>query len=183
MVDAVTDEGSFENMLKNIKASNNVDVRELITCLNNRISVVSEIVPPIDANSEKFLVGIGIRKNDDYARQQVKNFFGSALKVDSIEDIEIYSEAIDEQEETPDLFGDLEEEFEEDEDQPAVHCAEVCRHPRGLCVDFERPRLPQADRHGKAPIAQGRCGLRANPKNARPVCQQRRRQPPPFRSA
>ncbi len=110
VVDAVTDEGSFERMVQNIKESNNVDVRKLVECLNNRISIVSEVVKPIDINSEKIVVGVGIRKDEEDVRQQVKNFFGSALKIDVVEDIEIYSEAITEEEDDGDIFGDEAEE-------------------------------------------------------------------------
>lgn len=120
-VDAVTDQGSFENMLKNIKEQNHVDVRELITCLNNRISVVSEIVTPIDINSEKILVGIGIKKDVDNVRQQVKNFFGGALKTETVGDKEIYYEEVVEIEDDDYIFGEFEDEAEQEvEEKPAL---------------------------------------------------------------
>lgn len=112
VVDAVTDEGSYENMLKNIKESNNVDVRKLVECLSNRISVVSEIVEPIDVSSEKILVGVAIRKDEDFVREQVKNFFGSARKTDLAGDIEIYSEEIVVDEDEEDIFGEIDVEAE-----------------------------------------------------------------------
>lgn len=120
VVDAVTDAGSFENMLKNIKESNNVDVRELVTCLNNRITVVSEVVMPIDINSEKIVVGIGIKKNAEEVRQQVRNFFGGALKTEVVGDHEIYYEEIVEQEDDGDIFGDFEMEEEPEAESGAL---------------------------------------------------------------
>jgi hypothetical protein len=117
VVDAVTDENSFENMLKNIKESNNVDVRKAVECLNNRISVVTDVAEPIDLNSEKIVVGIGIRKDEDFIRQQVKNFFGSALKIEKAGEVEIYYEELVPEIEEDDLFGNMEEFDEEGGDE------------------------------------------------------------------
>ncbi len=109
VVDAATAENAFENMLKNIKETNNVDVRKLVECLNNRISVVTEIVAPIDANSEKFVVAIGIKKEAAFVHQQVKNYFGGAPKTELVSDgkINIYSEEVPVDDESDDIFGDM----------------------------------------------------------------------------
>jgi hypothetical protein len=113
VVDAVTDQNSFENMLKNIKETNNVDVRKLVECLNNRISIATEIVEPINSNSEKIIIGVGIRQDEKFVQQQVKNFFGAAIKMEKAGDVEIYyEEAIPEEDEN--FFGLPEEEEAKD---------------------------------------------------------------------
>jgi hypothetical protein len=125
VVDALTDENSFENMLKSIKETNNVDVRKLVECLSNRITVASEIVEPIDAQSEKIVIGLGILKDEDFVRQQIENFFGGALKRDVVtlpdgKPITICSEEEPHPDESDPFAGDVFGGDQEEEDEPEL---------------------------------------------------------------
>ncbi len=118
VVDAATAPEAYEHALKNIKETNNVDVRKLVECLNNRISIVTEIVAPIDANCEKVVVGIGVKKDAEFVQMQVQNYYGGALKTELVGDIKIYSEEVPVEDDSDDIFGEVKVEVEQPGDLP-----------------------------------------------------------------
>ncbi len=120
IVDALADDGSFDRMLENLIQSNHLDVRELVKHLNNRISVVSEVVEPITADSEKIVVAFGIKDSADFVREQVRNYFGGELAVNKINDIEVYSQQ-EEKDTVPPVFGNG---FDDDE-TPAADDSQI----------------------------------------------------------
>jgi hypothetical protein len=141
VVDAFADEGSFERMLENLNQTNKLDVRKLVTHLDNRITVVSQVVEPIDASSEKLIVAMGVKGDLDYVGQQVRNYFGAALKVDKIGEIEVYSEAEIVEEGDDDPFEDpyIEEDPEPAEHAKIVPTTYVAVHHKAILIanDFE----------------------------------------------
>ncbi len=129
--------GSFERALESMKndpEGPRVDVRDLISKLNRRISVCSITELPIDDASERIVFGIKIHADEDYVADCIfrlfrndavsEDFMGSKiLVVDTASEVELG--AIEIEDDFNDEFGGnaledtSEDEDEEDEPKPA----------------------------------------------------------------
>ncbi len=119
----IGEEGSFDRLKSDFKIDPDMqlDIDKLVGLLDNRFTVVSATVKPIDETSERIIIGFPIKGSPDFVYNSFKRATGgqeivlSGVKVIRVDSEEPESSGID-----PgpfDLPDDLEEEEEEEEEE------------------------------------------------------------------
>lgn len=119
-------EGSFARALESIKTDPQgpmVDVKELISRLNNRISVCSVTQVPIDDESERIVFGIRIHRDEEFVEDAIFRLVRNDAAIEDFEGTRIMIvDTAEVSEPEFDIEGDFDDEFGGDplsDDEPA----------------------------------------------------------------